>query len=293
MNRKIRLSLADQTALLVDRGLVIADRGECERLLGRITYYHLSGYARFFQSDPGRGDNSFRPGTSFELIRDLQHLDEELRHLCLRYLTRVESALRSGFALHFGDLLGPYEALLHPATYHSAGANAVPVHELVLRDLDRAKARFVLRHRDSSPPYEDLPVWVAMEALSFGTLSKCIEYCVDAGVAKAIAADLGIAHGGFSSQIRSFVSLRNECAHMSRLWNDVSRNPPQVPGGLVGRAKRRVGQFSPQSYFHVFVALDRFGVGRVSGEPGFLESVERLMARNETFAAGLTKPSPY
>lgn len=282
--------------LFVERGLVLDDRADCIELLSRVGYYHLSGYARFFQVDPARGDNTFQAGTTLTQIRDLQELDELLRHMCLRYLGRVETALRTTFALRFGELVGAYGALMSPDTYHSTGARGVPVEELVMADLVRCKAKFVTRHQDQSDPsrsYTDLPVWAAVEALSFGTLSKCIEHTVNAEVAKTIASDFSVNHTGFSSQVRSFVSLRNECAHHSRLWNDVSKNPASVPNNLLGRAKRRMGQFDNQSRYHLFVALDRFSPGRIPGAPSLLDSVEALMDTNPDFSAGLLKPKPY
>lgn len=293
MDRKDWLSLEAQLSLMAARGLDVDDEPGCTELLQRVGYYHLSGYARFFQVDPARGDNAFRAGTTFSHLRELQELDELLRHMCLRYLGRVETALRTTFALRFGEIVGPYGSLLDPESYHSAGASAQPVHELVLADLDRCKAKFVTRHRRESPNYEHLPVWTAVEALSFGTLSKAIGYGVSDDVAKTMANDFGVGHQGFSSQLRSFVSLRNECAHHSRLWNDVSKNPPSVPNNLLSRAKKRVGKFHPQSHFHVFVALDRYHAGRLPGAPTLLESVEALMGINADFKAGLLNPRPY
>ena len=86
--------------------------------------------------------------------------------------------------------------------------------------------------------------------------------------------------------------MRNVCAHMSRFWNDVAENPPLVSRNVTGRAKKAVGQFSPQSYYQSFVALERFAT---VADPrlGFLAKVDALMAPNPVFTTGLLKPAPY
>ena len=142
--------------------------------------------------DPSRGGNDFKPGTCLADIEELQRLDEELRHLCLRYLGRVEIAMRTVFALRYGERVGAYEPVLAPGSFHSTGATSTPVHDLVLDDLDRCKTPFVARHREETPHYQDLPVWVAVEALSFGTFSKCIAYVTNDAVANAMADDFGV-----------------------------------------------------------------------------------------------------
>lgn len=293
MTRKSWLPLDDQVSLLSERGLQIEDLSQCKDLLARIGYYHFSGYARFFQNDPNRGDNSFRAGATFTDIERLQVLDAELRDISLRYLSRVEAALRAEFSLRFGELVGAYDALFLESTFHATGPKSDPVHELVLKDLNRCKAKFVTRHRDENRRYPDLPIWAAVETLSFGTLSKCLEYGKMDSVAKTIATDLSIGHQGFSSQIRSFVSLRNECAHHSRLWNDVAKNAPIVPNNISNRAKKRYGRFTPKSHFHVLAALDRYSPGRGPNDPTLLESVESLMMQDRVFAQGILDPKPY
>lgn len=294
MQRKPWLNLDEQVALLDRRGLVMRDPDHCRQILRRVSYYHLSGYARFFQKAPTYGDNDFRPGTTLEQIVVLQDLDEQLRHLCLQNLSTVESALRAGFALRFGQHMGPYDALLAAGTYHPTGSSGIPVHDLVRSDLERSRAPYIIRHRGdgNAEAYADLPVWVATEVLSFGTLSKCIEYTVNANVAKTMATDFSINHQGFSSQVRSFVSLRSACAHLSRLWNDVSKNPPSVPNNILRRAKKNSGNFHHQSYYHVFVALDQFVQG-IDAHSRFLGQVDALLKQDQAFRGGILVPRPY
>ena len=289
---KVWLDIDSQVMLLQQRGLLDADAAPCRRALRDVGYYHLSGYGRFFQVQPSSGQNDYRPGSSFGDIATLQRLDSEVRVLCLAALSTVEHALRAGFANRFAEFVGSYGKLADPGSFHPSGATSRGVDELVLADLDRSKQPFVTRHRGDAGDYSTLPVWVAVEALSFGTLSKAIEYGKCTSVHEGLAGDLNVGRQSFSSQVRSFVALRNACAHLSRLWNDVSKNPPAVPNNLVGRAKRRVGQFDPHSYYHVFVALESF-VSGIRPEGRFLASVDALMEDNDDYRAGLLNPRPY
>ncbi|MHB0928019.1 MAG: Abi family protein [Candidatus Nanopelagicales bacterium] len=292
MSVKPWLSLDEQVALLQGRGLIVSDAAACRTFLQRIGYYHLSGYGRYFQVDPARGDNSFRSGTRFEDISELQVLDSQLRHVCLGPLADVELSLRTGFAYRFAELFRAPGALWHSTSFSTAGSSTTPIHELVLADLDKAKLPFIIRHRNSRGQYPDLPVWVAVEALSFGTLSRAIEHCAEADVRKHLANDLNVAQQGFSSQIRAFVTLRNACAHNNRLWNDVARIQASVPNNLLHRAKKRVGNFNSNSQYQVLVALAQFLSGPAKAQE-FMSDVDQLLATNDTFRAGVMNPRSY
>ena len=290
MPLKAWLSLDEQVDLMKARGLVIGDESFSRKVLQKVGYYHLSGYGRFFQEKPSHGLNNYKEGTTFEEISELQSLDAELRLLCLSALNSIELTLRAGFAYHFGRLVAPYGKLLDASTWHTSGARE-SVENLILRDLNYSKQPFLVRHRDNGK-YDSLPVWVAVECMSFGTLSKAIEHCKDVDVVRSLASELGITRTGFSSQVRSFVALRNACAHSSRLWNDVAKNPPQVPNNIVHKAKKRSGDFDPHGYYQVFVAMDRFG-GHPLDPQRFLPRIEDLIGENDLFRRGLMNPEPY
>ncbi len=140
MSSKEWLSLDDQIALLKARGLRISDEAYCRDALEHVGYYHLSGYARFFQIKPSHGENDYIPGTSFESIAQLHYLDARVRQLCITHLATVELALRTGFAYRFGELVRPYVALQQESTYFSTGANT-PVHDLILDNLSIAPSK--------------------------------------------------------------------------------------------------------------------------------------------------------
>ena len=78
---KPSLSWDAQVTLLAGRGLVIDDEAACAVFLAATNYYRFSGYARYFQVAPDKGDDQFKPGTTFQAIREIHDSDETLRGL--------------------------------------------------------------------------------------------------------------------------------------------------------------------------------------------------------------------
>lgn len=173
---KPSLSWDEQVALMVSRGLAVDDDSACARFLAATNYYRFSGYARYFQKAPHLGDDDFRPGTTFDEIRAVYDADEALRNALVRALAQVELMLRSHVARVIADQHGAYGQYLEGDFYTDVGGGE-PTVAFCLRDINRSKDRHILRYRfdDDRSDYTKLPVWSAVEAWSFGTLSKAIE----------------------------------------------------------------------------------------------------------------------
>lgn len=173
---KPSLSWDEQVALMLSRGLVVNNVSACARFLAATNYYRFSGYARYFQKAPHLGDNDFRRGATFDEIRAVYDADEALRNALVRSLAQVELMLRSHVAHVIADQHGAYGEYLEEDFYTDVGAGE-PTVESCLRDIDRSKDRHILRYRyhGDRSDYSQLPVWSAVEAWSFGTLSKAIE----------------------------------------------------------------------------------------------------------------------
>lgn len=276
---------------MVSRGLAVPDEAECARFLAATNYYRFSGYARYFQKAPDLGDDDFRPGTTFDEIRAVYDADEALRTMLVVPLARVELMLRSHVARIIADKYGAYGRYLEEDFYTDVG-DREPTVESCLRDIDRSKDRHILHYREEGvarADYSKLPVWSAVEAWSFGTLSKTIERGAGGDLAGAVAASVNILKGGFAYRVRALVYLRNRCAHHSRLWHHSVLDAGPTPHNVRNKAKREAGQFAPRSIVDVIASLDdmvvRGGVGaRV------LPKLAPEHARDSTFWQGLVMP---
>ena len=281
-------SWPEQVELLRDRGLGIDDEDACVSALKRGNYYRLSGYARQFQIDPGGGDNRFEPGTQFSEILALHDLDAELRHLLMPVLTEVELVLRTGFAYVVAREDSPCGCFLTDQFY-APGKPGDSVPEGIRRDLAKSKDHFIAHFRDDSAaePFARLPVWAAVEALSFGTLSKCIERAVAVDVVDHLNVEYGLAKQGLAYRVKALVYLRNRCAHHSRLWNHLAVDAGPTPSNARHRAKKKLGQFHHQSVMDIIVSLDDIAQ-RALGKTGLLAEVAELAASNDTYWDGIT-----
>jgi len=288
---KPSLSWEAQADLLVERGLAVGDRDACVAFLAAHNYYRFSGYMRYFQKAPHRGDNSFEPDTAFDDIRAIYDADEALRSVLTHRLGRAEVLLRTHTAYVIANDHGPCSRYLEDDFYTDA-ANSEPTVESCLKDIERSRERHILRYTTASggtPDYTSLPVWSAVEAFSFGTLSKCIERGGQGTVAEAVANSLGIAKAGLPYRVRALVYLRNRCAHHSRLWNHSVIDAGPTPNNVRVKAKRLAGQFEPRSVLDVIASLDDILVRGKAAEPVLPELLQQHDVKS-AFWKGLGHP---
>lgn len=288
---KPSLTVDQQVALMSTRNLAIADEAACARFLAANNYYRFSGYARYFQIAPHGGDDDFRPGTTFDEIRGVYEADEALRTALVKPLASAELLLRTHTASAIAHIHGPYGRYLEQRFYTDA-VDREPTVDAVLRDITRSRERHVLHFRtaaDGAPDFRDLPVWSTIEALSFGTLSRCIERGAGASLADDVATSLGVAKAGFAYRVRTLVYLRNRCAHHSRLWHHSIIDAGPTPNNVRAKAKRKIGQFHPRSVLDAIASLDDLIVRGQAGVPA-LPHIAGQHRPESVFWQGLASP---
>lgn len=288
---KPSLSWDEQVSLLVSRGLGIDDERECAEFLSVHNYYRFSGYMRYFQIAPHHGDDNFVPGTTLSQVRALYDADQVLRSALTEQLTTAELLLRTHTAHVIANDHGPCGHYLR-AEFHSDASNSEPTVESCLRDIERSRERHILRYAvpgDRVPDFGELPVWSAVEAWSFGTLSKCIERGAQGSLADAVATSLGVAKAGFAYRVRALVYMRNRCAHHSRIWNHSIIDAGPTPNNVRVKAKRIAGQFGPRSALDVIASLDDI-VDRGKAGLRILPKLAEAHKQHADFWRGLSHP---
>ena len=100
---KVALSLDEQAALLISRGLE-TDVESLVATLTKISYYRLSGYAWNFQREESE---LFETGTTLADVLDLYQFDSRLRQLMFGLATVIELELRTRFVNSVGQAYGP------------------------------------------------------------------------------------------------------------------------------------------------------------------------------------------
>lgn len=244
-------SVRDQVALLASRGMDVGDTATAETLLSRIGYYRLSGYWYPYRerSTNAQGnilvESTVRPGTTLQHVCAVYDFDKELRASLFDALEAVEVAVRfqvghtlgrrSIFAHRDSTALDPQfvtrtsiaSAEVPAATLNADADISKTRHQEWLERFDeqerRSQEAFATHFRAKYGPH--LPVWVATEVMSFGTLAQLY-----GGAAQddreRIAASLDlIGKDGkgdaalLSNWLNHIRYIRNLCAHHSRMWN--------------------------------------------------------------------------
>lgn len=215
----------------MDRGLV-AEKTELIQVLTQINYYRLSGYLYPFKQE---GKEDFVKDTTLYKIKDRYLLDRKLRFLLFDAIEVIEiSILRSRLVEYFA---GKYGAFCHadiknfkdkehsPPTFHSD--LLVTADDFLQSNID-----YVSRYREHYPNTKNVPFWMLVENLTFGTLSKLLGNMHKEDRAQ-LANQFNLPHGVFVSWIHAIAHARNLCAHHERLWNRYISITPKIPEGHI------------------------------------------------------------
>jgi len=221
---KIPLSLSDQADLLISRGL-IADKYELIEQLSFLNYYRLTAYLYPYRNV----DNSFRQGTSLELILYHYEFDRNLRFLMMDAIERIEVAIRSHIAYLFSHHYGPFG--------YTEKSNLPGISDDVFGswlseirfDTIKSKETFVEHFRVAyGDNHTDLPIWMLVEVVSFGKIYTLFRG-IDNSLQKTISGLFSVNDVIFNSWIKTINYVRNICAHHGRLWNRELAIKPYLP----------------------------------------------------------------
>jgi abortive infection bacteriophage resistance protein len=218
------ISIKDQVAKLISRGLLVPDPTSAEKFLWHLNYYRFSGYCLAFEDQR----HVFSNGTTFEAVKTAYDFDVSLRDLLTEALEVIEVDSRSVVAHIFGDKYGAFGHLdknnFKPSFDHSIWLTHI-------RDeADRSSELFVEHFRKNYSGFPDLPCWIASEVMSFGSVSKMYGGLKDQ-CATPIANRYNMQKSDFESTLHHLSYVRNVCAHHSRLWDRVWAIMPRVPHG--------------------------------------------------------------
>lgn len=244
---KPALTVDDQIALLVRRGMEVPDRGRAGHYLRHISYYRLRAYWLPFEVEAKvDGDHVFAPGTSFDDALELYVFDRRLRLLVIDAIERVEVSLRAAWAHHLALKYGSH-GYLDPKLYDAERFERAL--KSLREEIDRSRDTFIVHYRMKYNEPELPPVWMVAELMSLGQLSKWFGNLKPRADRRAIAKPYGVDERVLSSFVHHLTHVRNICAHHGRLWNrqfTVTTKMPRAPVNLVqalnpeGKAQRRL-----------------------------------------------------
>ena len=198
-------------------------------------YFRLRSYRTGFpkvEEGPRKGQYA---NLDFFMLVDLSIIDMLLRYEMLpltldiehfakvELMKSIEEHHEDGYAI-VQDFLASYDQARDDGTTTNAIKN----------EICRGKTSSYVSGLLEKYPYEELPVWVLLELISFGTFVYFYKFCADR-------------YGNRNMQdrfyqLQSVRALRNACAHNNCILNDIGpRTASHRINDCVGRAVRQIG----------------------------------------------------
>lgn len=267
-NIKPPTTFKEQLELYRSRNLIISDEKFAENTLERINYYRLRGYTLTLM-DPEKEDK-FLDGASFDELLSLYEFDRRMRHLLHGVLETLEIAFRTHITYHIAHSYGPlgYEnkEIFINDKFHADFLNK-------LKDELRKGQTSELFIRHHFERYNGkFPIWVAIEVISFGSLSKLYR-----NLNPEIKQAIGNIYNDtpylyIESWLQTLSNIRNTCAHYGRLYNKRLTFKPK----LFTQEKRFIDNERLFSAVYIIVKL----LNKTEGSR-FITDLEALMLEYE------------
>ncbi|MEG1886138.1 MAG: Abi family protein [Alistipes sp.] len=283
------LSIDEQIAHLESKGVRfdLCDKDEASSYLAeKNNYYKVASYRKLFSVRQGGQNSGTYANLDFAYLKDLSAIDQLLRYSLLpmtldvehfakiKLLTRIsEAGAEDGYCI-----VSEYLASKEPSRRSRINV------ELEIMSKDPYCGDMVLKYRD------DMPVWVFLEAVSFGTFMDFYKFCAERWGSSVLRDEHYL--------LKSVKSVRNAAAHSSNMINGFSdvgsvvRNYRPVSDALsaagVSKAQRRVKMRNPfiQRIITTLFFYDRIVAGSTSRERtkrSLLELKGRMMAHEEYY----------
>ncbi|MGV6996983.1 Abi family protein [Desulfovibrio sp. QI0430] len=244
LNAKPFKTYADLVTLLESRGMEIEDRVRAERKLAQIGYYRFTGFSfpcRVYVKDTAnkivfnppnsnfiKRSEQFVTGTTFNDVFRLYLMDKHLRLLMLDAIERIEVYMRSIIAHEMG---------FHSPTAYKENNFINPKHinnnnwlrwQQKHNDaIANSTQECILWHRTTN---RTMPFWVVIEAWDFGLMSHYFSYLNGKYQNKICARiDKALLPNTLGNWLREINTLRNRCAHHTRIWNQSTNHDLKMP----------------------------------------------------------------
>ncbi len=227
------LTIAQQVQSYIDAGMVIASRADVEKILKSVGFYRLRGYSFHLYDNAAK---KYVPGTRFEDVFKLYQFDRELSVLIFSMISKIEVALRVRLVealLIYGEPL-----VLQDSSIFKEKKLYWQNMSTISSEIARSNDVFIKHNFDNHDG--EVPVWAAVEVLSFGTLSKIIKNLKTGSESSysILAANyqykskkgksINPSQKMFTSWMQGVSVMRNMCAHNSRIYNRTIHTTPEI-----------------------------------------------------------------
>ena len=207
-----------------EKALAIPDREYATTMLQRIGYFSLIGGYKLPFKNPT--NNLYYRHVKFDDIVSLYVFDEDLIELVFKYILQIERHVRSLLAYAFTEKHGELQTeYLDPNNYDSDPAAQNDVNRLIgtLDNLANRTSDYpYINHQRNA--YGNVPLWVLMNGITFGTLSKFYLLSTQDIKAKVAKNFSHVNEKQLSQYLTVMTKFRNVCAHNERLFSYNTRD---------------------------------------------------------------------
>lgn len=197
-----------------------SDEAAARHTLTHINYYRLRAYWLPFEvvnaADP-TAVHTFVPGTQFETALASYTFDQRLKLLLMDAVERVEIALRTRWAHELALRYGSH-AYLDTALFANTPRQARCLQSLQ-DEVVRSQETFIKHYRDTYVDPALPPIWAVCEVLTLGQLSQWLDNLKLRSDRQVIAQAFGFDEVVICAFAHHLATVRNLCAHHSRVWN--------------------------------------------------------------------------
>lgn len=208
-----------------EKKLTVPDEARVIELLKKHSYFSLvSGYKRLFKQKNGE----YRPGTTIEDLLALFEFDNRLRDIFFHDISMIEKHIKSLLSHAFVEKYGDdQEMYLTPSNYAYMSRSSKDTYfrcgevaRLIRAFREIVTPPFSHRYIEHQwTKHNNIPLWVAIKAVTLGTTSKMYSLCTQ-DVQAAVSLEFsGVRERQLVSMLDFLTQVRNVCAHNERLYD--------------------------------------------------------------------------
>lgn len=220
VNRKYTkpaLTINQQIEFLISQGLQISNQELAQHVLSTVSYYRFSSYLLPFKlSHKNSSPRQFKKIATFEQAWQLYQFDRELRLLVADAIEKIEIAFRAALINVTSHRFHPFWYI--DCTYFKENKankrNFFDDYLKTIKTISVNKQEVFIQHYHHKYDEPDFPpIWMMVEALSFGSCSKMFDNIQSKEIRNEVSSFLGQHTTLIESWIRSLTYTRNLCAH--------------------------------------------------------------------------------
>ena len=220
-----------------DKGLIITDneRQIARAKLNEIGYFTLIGGYKDLLRDPAT--KKYFDNVTFDDILEIYNFDTSIRELFFHYICKIEKHMRSIISYEFCYIHGESQSkYLDCNTYNYQGNNQKKRRQIekltrILTDLTTSTKYQYIKHQKDA--YGNIPLWVLINALEFGKISKMYSLFQTPLQIKISNNFDYVTNAELIKFLKVLVDLRNVCAHHERFFSYKSQY--DIPDTLLHR----------------------------------------------------------